>query len=61
MTHRKAIAAECRRCLNTQAFKGCASEKCKLNDYYFLGENGKLLAIGETPKQAKFNLVKGRR
>jgi len=26
-------------------------------NYYFLGENGKILAIGETPKQAKFNLM----
>ena len=33
----------------------------KKGSYYFLGENGQLLAIGETPKQAKFNLVKGRR
>ena len=30
----------------------------KKGSYYFLGENGKLLAIGETPKQAKFNLMK---
>lgn len=31
MTPRKAIAAECRQCVNTQTFKGCASEVCKLN------------------------------
>ena len=32
MTPKKAIVAECRRCINTQAFKGCATEKCRLND-----------------------------
>ena len=32
----------------------------KKGSYYFLGENGKLLEIGETPKQAKFNLMKRR-
>ena len=29
----------------------------KKGSHYFLGENGQLLAIGETPKQAKFNLM----
>lgn len=31
MTPKKAILVECRRCLNTQAFKGCESSLCKLN------------------------------
>ena len=30
-------------------------------NHYFLGENGQLLAIGETPQQANFNLVKRKR
>lgn len=32
LTPKKVIAVECRRCLNVQAFKGCISESCKLND-----------------------------
>lgn len=32
MTPSKAIKIECRRCMNTEAFKGCASSLCRLND-----------------------------
>ena len=32
MTPKKAVMAECRRCLNVKAFRGCADEMCKLND-----------------------------
>lgn len=32
MTPKQAILIQCRFCLNTQVFKGCNSEVCKLND-----------------------------
>jgi hypothetical protein len=34
MTPKQAILKQCRFCMNTQAFKGCDSEVCKLNDSY---------------------------
>ncbi len=32
MTPKQAILIQCRYCLNSQTFKGCNSEACKLND-----------------------------